>query len=200
MKKHIIKLLLIFCMAIPAMQMQASEEKGLTVGLGLGLSYANHDMYNTEDHVGMIAVPKVGYRLNPRWEVGGMVKYENASTTFDSYIGIGPYSEYTFATTAEGNLRFFARAQAVLSIDASENYNADIDSPDSKGCPFDIGLTPGVAYRIPGSPVDLKLTYLFIGFNNNDRWYKELGGCLGRGNWIIDAGVRRLEIGATVQF
>lgn len=198
--KKIITFVLAALFAVQGYAADRNKEKGLTVGVGFGLSYANHDMYSTEDHVGMIAVPKVGYRLNPRWEVGGMVKYENASTTFDSYIGIGPYSEYTFATAADGNLRFFARAQAVLSIDASENYNADIDSPDSKGCPFDIGLTPGVAYRIPGSPVDLKLTYLFIGFNNNDRWYKELGGCLGRGNWIIDAGVRRLEIGATVQF
>ncbi len=198
--KKIITFVLAALFAVQGYAADRNKEKGLTVGVGFGLSYANHDMYSTEDHVGMIAVPKVGYRLNPRWEVGGMVKYENASTTFDSYIGIGPYSEYTFATAADGNLRFFARAQAVFSIDTSENYNADIDSPDSKGCPFDIGLTPGVAYRIPGSPVDLKLTYLFIGFNNNDRWYKELGGCLGRGNWIIDAGVRRLEIGATVQF
>ncbi len=198
--KKIITFVLAALFAVQGYAADRNKEKGLTVGVGFGLSYANHDMYSTEDHVGMIAVPKVGYRLNPRWEVGGMVKYENASTTFNSYIGIGPYSEYTFATAADGNLRFFARAQAVFSIDTSENYNADIDSPDSKGCPFDIGLTPGVAYRIPGSPVDLKLTYLFIGFNNNDRWYKELGGCLGRGNWIIDAGVRRLEIGATVQF
>ncbi|ROT14577.1 hypothetical protein [Paramuribaculum intestinale] len=63
------------------------------------------------------------------------------------------------------------------------------------------GVMPCFAYRIPKSPVDIKLRYLFLGFNDSHRFYKgEAPGCLGRGDWIIDASLRRLEIGASITF
>lgn len=65
----------------------------------------------------------------------------------------------------------------------------------------EVGFTPSIAYRIGNSPVELKLRYLFIGFNHSDRDYKsEAPGCLGRGDWIVDASLRRLEIGASITF
>lgn len=177
-----------------AMALQPTEQ-GITTGIYTGLN-----RWERADHnkVGFSVTPQIGYRFNSKWEAGAMFKFDHYSDLVN-YYGIGAYGRYNCVLTPNGAFRLFVDGQAYYSIGDYEKYYGG-DLTDNSVNPVEIGLTPGIAYRIHGSKVDLKLRYLFIGFNNNDRWYKEMGGCVGRGDWILDAGLRRLELGVAVNF
>jgi len=177
------------------------KESGVTATLLLGLSqthYGANQYHDSEFKVGFMFTPCVGYRFNDRWEAGALFKYEKVADAA-TYYGFGAYGEYNYLRFVDNRLRLFVDLQAYYSAGGRDGYGDDLGAPEDKQ-PTEVGFVPGIAYRIPGSKVDLKLRYLFIGFNNNDRWYKEMGGCVGRGDWILDAGLRRLEFGVAVNF
>lgn len=169
-------------------------EKGVTATAMFGLSQCR-SLHGTgkESSIGVVITPRIGYRLNPAWEAGGMFRYEKFGRNLNCY-GIGAYGEYSFWRSDVG-LRAFVDMQGYYSIPNSGNDGGNEDSF------VEAGLTPGLAYHIANSPVDLKLRYLFVGFNNSERFYKtDAPGCLGRNDWILDASLRRLEIGLSVMF
>lgn len=192
------KRILLFAMAAlfacNAFAQNNSDERGFTAGIMFGLSQTHHDNFiNKKNHIGVIVTPRLGYRFNSSWEAGALFRYEKFSEDLN-YYGIGGYGEYSFLHFNNG-LRMFVDLQAYHSFPGT-----DIDGGNEESF-TEVGFVPGVAYRIGNSPVDLKLRYLFVGFNHGPRYYKsEAPGCLGRGDFILDAALRRLEIGVSVTF
>lgn len=198
-KIFILFLLSVFTFTVKAVESESLS--GVTATLLLGLSqthYGANQYHDSEFKVGFMFTPRVGYRFNDRWEAGALFKYEKVADAA-TYYGFGAYGEYNYLRFVDNRLRLFVDLQAYYSAGGRDGYGDDLGAPEDKQ-PTEVGFVPGIAYRIPGSKVDLKLRYLFIGFNNNDRWYKEMGGCVGRGDWILDAGLRRLELGVAVNF
>lgn len=170
-----------------------SDDRGVTVSAMFGISHSHSSNFN-ENYYGLVASPRIGYRFNPAWEAGALIRYERYGN-YDKYLGAGIYGEWSFFRSAHG-LRLITEAHASFSIHGHDGF----DGPSSKHMK-EVGFTPSIAYRIGNSPVELKLRYLFVGFNHSDRDYKsEAPGCLGRGDWIVDASLRRLEIGASITF
>lgn len=137
---------------------------------------------------GVLLTPRIGLRIDDKREFGIMYRYE--STQKNETHSYGAYYERTYLRFQKVNLR--------LLVDWQYSYNHPVNH-DSHNF-TEIGATPGIAYHFEGTGLDIRLCYLFLGFNDSMRERKEFGGCLGRGNWIIDAGIRRLSIGMSYTF
>lgn len=174
-----------------------NPERGITVEMGFSLDrmfgyYNLEGPTKTFHRVSPTYIPRVGYRFSPQWAIG--VMYINCTTDnyradVNRYNSFGAFVERNFFSFASRRLSFFADLQYLYKHTLQgENYS-------------ECGLVPGLAFHIPGAPVDIKLRYLFVGFNDCYAFLKRnWGGCLGRGNFILDAGLQHLQIGASVIF
>lgn len=179
------------------------DERGVVVDLSFGIfhsdqKYTNYNQSITHDHYcGLIVAPRIGYKLNNKCTVGVMYKYqsflEHANT-----MDYGMFGEYTVAGKSNQGFRVFVDMHGVYS---HMKYDYDGGSVPEKNN-WEVGFTPGMAFHIPRTRVDLLLRYLFVGFNSNKFYFvrKCAKGCLGGGDWILDAGLHRLQIGASVTF
>lgn len=173
-------------------------ERGITVEMGFSLNRMEryHQLgggpFSISHDIAPMYIPRIGYRFNSLWSVG--VMYINCTTDnyradVDRYNSFGAFVERNFFSFASRRLSFFADLQYL--------YTHTLQGENSSEC----GLVPGLTFHIPGSPVDIKLRYLFVGFNDCYSFYKRgWGGCLGRGNFILDAGLQHLHIGAALTF
>lgn len=166
-----------------------NPERGLNLEMGFAISRTIDEVDGgiCRTRNGIIYTPRIGYRFNADWEAGLFFRYDKNKAV--DCKGYGAFAEYSFVRWASGHLRVFA--------DGLISYNKDDYDRDF----VEVGFTPGIAFNIPHTPVDIKLRYMFIGFDSDHYLRKEVGGCLGhRGNWVIDAGLRRLELGVAVNF
>lgn len=186
---------------------QIGKEQGFSVTAMFGLSQSRYLRGTTfgsdrKTYTGPVITPRVCYRFNKKWEAGLLFRYEKFGE-YSNYYGIGGFGEYNYLRFNNG-IKLFVDMQAIYSIQ-SGGYGADNDNPDCHSNINDniteIGFVPGVAYNIPQTPVDIKLRYLFVGFNHSSKDYKaDTKDCLGRGDFILDGALRRLEIGLSVTF
>lgn len=166
------------------------DEKGFTIGTGFGYWCQNYTYFHTHHFIWSL---RAGYRFTPDIEAGAFFRKDTADgSNYSTWLGI--YGEYGFRVS--GQFRLFADGDFSL-IAASLDYD-DIgyDRHDSKY--WELGFRPGVGYKLKSLPIEFKLRYLFVGFDNLH--HGRTGACLGKNDWIIDAGLRRLEIGAAVTF
>ena len=203
MRKLVVIFISMLGLCSPALAIDFSDDRGITVSALFGVSHSHRSFnHHSDNHYGLVASPRIGYKFNTDWEAGVLFRYEKF-TDYNEYAGVGIYGEWSFMRFASG-LRLIAEAHATFNAYDSNGYlinGYDNTYPYKHTDMTEVGFTPCIAYRIANSPVDLKLRYLFIGFNHSERSYKaEVPGCLGRGDWIIDASLRRLEIGASITF
>lgn len=200
---HMRKIIVLFIFALGLFShvsaVDFSDDRGVAVSVLFGISQEHRTYAHKDNHYGLVVSPSIGYRFNPTWEAGALFRYEKFGE-FEKYFGVGIYGEWSFLRFASG-LRLITEAHATYNF-----YTSDADAfypgmPSSNKDMTEVGFTPCLAYRIGKSPVELKLRYLFVGFNHSERFYKSaVPGCLGRGDWIVDASLRRLEIGASITF
>lgn len=139
---------------------------------------------------GCLLTPRIGFSFNDNYALGALFRYDTNHVS--KHYGFGAYIDRTVKHFDNINLRIFVEAQW------SYNHNDHDYIADYRNF-TEIGLVPGVAFRIPSTPVDLKLRYLFLGYNDDLPVFKQ-SACLGRGEIILDAGLRRLEIAAAITF
>lgn len=200
MKQLVIFLSIIFGICPHASAIDLGDDRGMTLSAFFGINQRHYyesdlpnDPFNEFDPV---ITGRIGYRFNNKWEAGAFYRQERCKG-WNHYYGIGVYGEWSFFRFSPG-FRLIAEGHA--------SYNIADHNDHWRGYPFyknmtEVGIIPCIAFRIPHSPVDIKLLYLFIGFNDSFYLYKsDAPGCLGRGDWIIDASLRRLEIGASITF
>ena len=178
------------------------DEKGIMVSASFGVFHSYSDGNPT--YTGLIVAPRIGYRINNNWAVGALYKYKKILSGAN-IMDYGIFGQYTILGRPEKGFRLFTDLHVAYSKE-HDSYDSDsIDGPpllDPRPDNCEVGFTPGVAFRIPVIPVDILLRYLFIGFNNAEhnfvRYYSHCR--LGGGDWIIDAGLHRLELGVSVTF
>lgn len=179
------------------------DEKGIMVSASFGVFHSHY--YRDLTYTGLIVAPRIGYRINNNWAVGALYKYKKILSGAN-IMDYGIFGQYTILGRPEKGFRLFTDLQVAYSKE-HDSYDSDsiIDGPPlpyHRSDNWEVGFTPGVAFRIPGIPVDILLRYLFIGFNNAEhdfvRYYSHCR--LGGGDWIIDAGLHRLELGVSVTF
>ncbi len=202
MKKLTILLIVVLGLSIHASAVDFSDDRGITASALFGCNHSHvkitYGVLSEYNEYYPVITPRIGYRFNSSWEAGIFYRYEGSIggdyNEHPHYSGIGAYGEWSFFRFLRG-FRLIAEAHVL--------YNFFVGDSDLNGSSnmTEVGMTPCIAYRIPNTPVDIKLRYLFLGFNNSHRYYKaHAPGCLGRGDWFIDASLRRLEIGASITF
>lgn len=209
--RKILVLLIFVCSAIGACNAQNGSGAFLEAGLGF-----THSEYKYRQRTGgtVIVDLRAGYSINSMFTLGAMMKSENYSDDWH-FKCWGGFAEYRFFKASRIPLYLFvdlhgyhAKGHTVRVI----MYGA-VSKDALYGTEFlknftEIGFTPGIGFTIPRTPLSIRLRYLFIGFNDANShgipgtYYKDYRGCLGGGNWIVDAGLRRLEISvsATLNF
>lgn len=191
-------ILLLGTVLLQSINAETPEYKsGITAELDFGIGKNHEAKFFTILH------PRVSYRFTPRWEAGLMTKFNINGRYSDPFIELGAYGEFSYLLVNQ--FRWFVDAQVVWAGGYERDFivggkPVEKDPRDFRHSFTEFGIVPGVAYRIPGSMVDIKLRYLFIGFNNGDEKYKSVSGCSSGRDFIIDAGLRRLEIGVSYTF
>ena len=201
MKKIVITLVIAICTICQIKAVDFSDDRGITASALFGCYHSHvkitYGVLSEFNEYYPVITPRIGYRFNSSWEAGIFYRYEGSMGDYNEhphYSGIGAYGEWSFFRFLRG-FRLIAEAHVL--------YNFFVGDSDFNGSSnmTEVGMIPCIAYRIPHTPVDIKLRYLFLGFNNSHRYYKaHAPGCRGRGDWIIDASLRRLEIGASITF
>ena len=197
--KKLLVLLILLTAGLQGFGRIVDDEKGLTAGVGLGLGqlYRNHDTY-------VMIQPKVGYRFNQRVEAGVMGRVDVACfhRWFDeteTAFSYGGYINYSYLI--KGPLSFVVSGRA-MHIENKYGERLMMMTPRiDEASTNEFGITPGVRYKLRCVPVELTLNYIFLGYMDYKKpWdYKDAPGCWGS-RWVLDMGLRRLEIGAAVTF
>lgn len=189
--------ILICCMvlfAAPALSATDTTEEGMTAGISLGLSNSSYD-----HHVGMVVRPNVGYRFNRTWEAGAFFRFENNGWG-DKIYNLSLYGEYNFFPFVNQRFSLFVDFQAGKGWVPTYYDFAPGSSKHRHHTDVEIGFVPGIKYHIPGTQANLRLRYLFVGYNNYSGYNESSDASLGGDDWGIDAALRRLEIGISVNF
>lgn len=189
--KKLLALLILLSAGLHSYALTGDDEKGFTLGVGLGICNDTHHFGNGKKshHIFLMGSVRAGYRITPDFEAGIVVGVRDDEGS-SSLLSGGIYGEYCFKRA--GQFRMFVDGDFIAIL--PHNYYSEAGK---EGCEF--GFRPGIAYKFKNVPIELKLRYLFIGFNNTSRGFRT-DACLGRGDWIVDAGLNRLEIGASVTF
>lgn len=183
-----------FAVLVMAFAASGFARSGIEVEMGFGMGRSLQKNYG-------ILSPRLQYNINDDWSVGAVMKFDVRKDHANLYYSYGGFVQY----------RFLRRGSFALFVDAAGSYNHQLETvlvddwrPDS-GAPeglrnfAEVGLTPGVSYSIADTGFSLKLRYLFLGYNSAPSWYKSLG-CLGDGDFILDAGLRRLSLSVAYAF
>lgn len=197
MKKISLSIIIAILSSLNIMGENISHDVGIVAGIGyrIGERYINY-------------VPRLGYRFSNKFEMGFVIKYspkeKEKRDLFNSY---GAYAKHSVFRHNDFNL--FIELNTV-KYHKKYRYSSSSDRHLYEKCTFEeIGFTPGISYTIPNTHLDLNLRYLFIGYNNSDEYKRDYGvyklfrkhsACLGGGSYILDAGLRRFEIGVSYKF
>ena len=205
MKKNLLLIVLaVMVLPLAARAADGTEQKGWNVGLGASISK------NDLQEVMFELTPRAGYRINPRWELGGYLQIipHNYLSEY-GHFGIGVFGEYTLLS--KWRLRLFIDGKASANIGWGElipsaelpypTPTANYETPHRlRSTYYEVGFIPGLAYRFPGSRMELKLRYMYAGFVDSGDWYKMAPGCHGSKSFIFDTGLRRFEFGLAYNF
>lgn len=203
--KRILCLLLIVICSISALHAKSDDYgKGIIVEVGISRDHNKVNTFYNESYA--VLSPKVGFRFNKRLIVGLA-----ASISLDKgdYI-IGVNNHY--GVFAEYNVWYKRGFYIFLTGEISHVHQKDhfvvldgiypgvtVNLPKIHSA-TEVGLTPGIGYKIPKVGIDVKIRYGFIGYNDmRNPWeryvsVRDIDGCLTRGDFMLDGSSRRLQL------
>lgn len=171
MKTTFLAILLLLCLSAEAQK----KEKGFFVEAGVSYAHAENENF-------AIITPAVGYQFNTYLTAGAKVSFETRNYPYTIYT---PFLRYSFFR--KSNLKLFTEAQFNIAT-------RDVDGGQSGYS--EIGLSLGATYSIR-KHVRLVGRYLFVGYSEDN---DESGARMRKGNFVLDANVCRLELGAQYLF
>lgn len=186
--KRIIFIIVLLVALFPAVSLIAREnqmqKRGFFGEVGIGL------MDTHEDKTRARFIPAVGYRISSRWVAGVGVTFSTGS--YHIY-GASPmlFGSYDFIRTnkigifAQGQ---FSYAKEVLHLDG------DVFQDLWEG-----GLRFGASYDF-NSHFSVVLRYLYIGYSRRSNHDHDRTGVVGDHDFIMDAGVRPLQLSLRYTF
>lgn len=138
-----------------------------------------------------VVAPVLGYRFAGNWSVGARVQCE----TDRPYTALGAFAQYRFFNRSRFEL--FAEGGGTLWFAKDMAADADPTLPRSDGY-SEAGVTFGASCRIwKGLAVTAR--YLYLGYSDSPD-YRRSGGCWGDGEFVLDAGWNRLQVGLQYTF
>jgi hypothetical protein len=165
-----------------------TKESGVFVELGVGYGHQDESARNNGNNLPAtkygIIEPRIGYKINPKWSVGGMCKFETADDTYNSY---GAFVNYSFITASKFSV------YVELQADYNKFINNDIIGGSAKNY-CEVGATLGATYSL-SKHLNLFARGLYVGYSSSPRSFE---GGLGNGYFKLSAASDRLRIG--VQF
>lgn len=207
MKQLISVALSLLCLAISIPSIKAEENgrfpKNLFVEFGVGfLSYGDKILPSKAKNT--MLTPIIGYKFHPRWAAGFGVTfptgkerlYKPMPSLFLSYdfLQINKFS--TFAQL-QGT---YGKNPTIRWLDSMEGgtppgyYNNEVQR-DLWECGFRLGASYSFNDHISAN-----IRYLFVGYSNRSYPDNYRGGVLGDHDFIIDAGLRSLQISVRYTF
>ncbi|VFB12896.1 Uncharacterised protein [Bacteroides heparinolyticus] len=174
MKNKIVLLLLATLFSF-ASHAQRNMQKGLFVELTAG--YSNLD----DEHFTVIS-PSIGYQFNKHWLAGMRIGFETRNHAFTIYT---PYVRYNYLSMSKWEL--FAEAQTNIATREIEG---------GQGGYGEIGIGLGASYTLTRN-IKVIGRYLFIGYSSRDARKQVYAG---NGDFLLDANITRLQLGAQVRF
>ena len=164
------------------------KERGVFVEMDFGYG-APLDGYG-------IFTPTVGYRLTDRWAVGLRASFETAGDLMEGgFKSVGAIGQYRML----GKRRFslFVEGQAIYTFAPDEQMDG---SGPRKVCDdyAEAGFTLGGSCALTRR-LSLQARYLYLGYSGSPA-FRRSGGCWGDGDFVLDAGWNRLQVGLQYTF
>ncbi len=169
MKK--LTLLVLICTALLSTAKAQTKEKGFFAEASAAYSNTEFD-----DHYAIIT-PAIGYQFSSKWSAGMKMGFEMRTYGYTIY---SPFIRFNFLQA--GELKLFTEAQAnILSRDVEGGQSGYGEA----------GVSFGAIYPISNR---LKLVghYLFVGVSGEEG---REGASVNKGDFTLDANVRRLQFG-----
>lgn len=213
--KKIIFTILIAIIMISAVTVNAgSRGKGINVEVGLSRTDGNNIQGFIHPQSYTIISPQIGFRFNRRLTVGltASISLDNKD---DLLVGVnnhyGVFAEYNI--WYKKGFYIFLTAEACHVYQKKNHVILDGFFPDYPHPPLpaihsatEVGIAPGVGYKIPKIGIDVKLRYGFIGYNDmRNPWecyhsVRNYDGCVTRGDFMLDGSRQRLKLSVGYTF
>ncbi len=152
-----------------------------------------------------LLAPAVGYRFDERWQVGAWAQFELESY-YANYTAVGAFARYGFfnrrkwSLFVEGQVSCYIQGEHFLPVPASMipeggqvRLNADFDNHYAEA-----GFTFGASYALTRR-LRAQVRYLYLGYSGAPAFHRS-GGCWGDGDFVLDAGWNRLQVGLQYTF
>ncbi|WP_300905119.1 outer membrane beta-barrel protein [uncultured Alistipes sp.] len=185
----------------------SAQDKGFFVELSAGHNKFAYDVYGgSNSHT--FVTPAVGYRFANNWSVGVRVQLETKNYwDYENFTAIGVFGQYRFFNA--GRLSLFAEAQlscymvehdyVKLLVSGGSVGEWAADHPEIVSDNFaEAGFTFGASYRI-WKGLAVTACYLYLGYSGSPA-FRRSGGCWGDGDFVLDAGWNRLQVGLQYTF
>ncbi|MDE7123017.1 MAG: hypothetical protein K2N93_01555 [Alistipes sp.] len=216
------KMFFLFVLAVCGIATAAAQEKDRGIFLELNAGYSRNTYgchavagpsytidyeFDAERAGGGFALlaPAVGYRFDERWEVGVRAQFELESY-YANYTAVGAFARYGFfnrrkwSLFVEGQVSCYIQGEHFLPVPASMipeggqvRLNADFDDRYAEA-----GFTFGASYALTRR-LRAQVRYLYLGYSGAPAFHRS-GGCWGDGEFVLDAGWNRLQVGLQYTF
>lgn len=171
-----------FCMLSFITIEAQQKEKGFFIEMNAGYGQ-NKGIHKDKGYA--ILAPSAGYKFNGRWLTGVKLQFETGTTGYKTMM---VYAQYHFLKMSRFGL--FGEVQVAYSssdgVDGGLNGHADA------------GFTLGASYAL-SKCFSLLMRYPYIGYSG-DHYGRDQGASLYGGDFVIDANLRRLQVGLQFTF
>lgn len=206
MKKIFTAIISLLCLTLSSSSMRAEGNgrfpKNLFVEFGVGYACFHKYQISSRDR-NILLTPLIGYQFHPRWAVGIGVTFLTAKDEdFKDFPSI--YKPIPNLFVSYDFLRFkhfsvFAQLQGTYGKDKM-HYDGNYLVPDTNNHDlWECGARFGAAYEL-NSHFSARLRYLFIGYSKRSDADDYRRGVVGDNDFIMDAGLRPLELSLRYTF
>lgn len=191
-------------LSVCSLALSAQETVAANTGffIELGFSIDQHNNYYNEDkYTSPVITPMIGYRFHSRWTAGAGVGFE----TGHNRLHKPKYSVFaTYDIVRSDRWSVFVQGQAAYSHKKEEvillgDPNATHGPIYEKHDWWEGGVRFGASYDF-NDHFSALVRYLYIGYSSRTPYSKKIDGVLGKHDFIMDAGVRPLQLSLRYTF
>ena len=201
MKKISTAVLSLLCLTLSSSFLRAESNgrfpKNLFVEFGVGYTCFFDYGWDIKS-AGPILTPMIGYKFHPRWAIGFGVKFQIEESIRRLYKPMPTlFVSYDFLRFKHFSV--FAQLQGTYGKDKM-HYDGNYLVPDTNNHDlWECGARFGAAYEL-NSHFSARLRYLFIGYSKRSDADDYRRGVVGDNDFIMDAGLRPLELSLRYTF
>lgn len=200
MRRNFVIFMISVFISLPTLSAKAQENSSFmnNVFIEFGVSYSRYNKYvssflkETKYEGSTMLTPMIGYKFHPRWSAGVGVTF---SVGEDRLYNPMPSLFVSYDFVKIRNFSVFAQLQGTYGTD---RYDYDGGTPKYTDM-WECGMRFGASYRI-SDHFSVNLRYLFIGYSRRASSDRYRGGVVGDNDFIMDAGLRPLQLSVRYTF